>query len=220
MTDKTLQKRNAAKKALAYVKGHDIIGVGTGSTTAYFIEGLAEYRGRLEGAVASSVDTKQRLKAVGIPVLELNSVNKISLYIDGADEFNNHGYLIKGGGGALAREKIIASASEQFICIVGKDKEAVVLGHFPVAIEVLPMARSFVARECLKRGGDPVYRQGFQTDNGNVILDVYNFDISSPSALETELNNIPGVVCNGIFAHRKADIILVGREDGVTTLTI
>lgn len=213
MTDKL--KKLAAIEAIQFVKNCNVIGVGTGSTVNYFIDALADIKNRFEGAVASSVATEKRLKERGIPVIELNQVADLEIYIDGADEFNNHLYLIKGGGGALTREKIIATCAKQFICIADESKRVDVLGRFPVAVEVIPMARSFVAREIVKLQGDPVYRQGFVTDNGNVILDVHNLDIVDPIKLEIALNNIPGVVGNGIFAQRKADKLLIGTENGV-----
>lgn len=210
-------KKSAAQAALSYVKANMLIGVGTGSTTNYFIDALAPIKNRIEGAVASSVATEKRLKNLGIHVVDLNHVTELDVYVDSADEFNNHFYLIKGGGGAHTREKIVASAARKFICIIDESKEVDVLGHFPVPVEVIPMARSFVAREITKLGADPVYRQGFITDNGNVILDIHHLEILNPPELESTLNNIPGVVANGIFAKRKADILLVSTETGVRT---
>lgn len=204
-------KKSAAIEALDYIKNDMIIGVGTGSTVNYFIDALKSVKGKIEGAVASSVATAEKLKSLSIPLIDLNSVDALPLYIDGADEINSARQMIKGGGGALTREKIIAAVAEKFICIADPSKQVDLLGTFPVAVEVIPMARSYVARQIVKLGGDPVYRQGFITDNGNVILDVYNFKILEPIALEQKLNNITGVVSNGIFAARPADVLLLGR---------
>ncbi len=215
MANQESLKKMAAEAAIDFIPNNSIIGVGTGSTVRYFIDALSEIRSKIEGAIASSVDTANKLKKLGIEVMDLNQVPDLKLYVDGADEFNAHGYLTKGGGGALTREKIIASAAQQFICIADESKEVDVLGKFPLAIEVIPMARSLVARHCLKLGGDPVYRQGFVTDNGNVILDVYNLNILNPIDLEQTLNNIPGIVCNGVFALQKADVLLVGTSSGL-----
>lgn len=212
------QKQQAAEAAMEYIKSAEVIGVGTGSTIAFFIEALASVKHKLEGAVASSEATATLLKKIGVPLLDLNSVAHLPLYVDGADEFNQHRYLVKGGGGALTREKIIAEVATQFVCIVDQSKQVEVLGKFPVPIEVIPMARSFVAREIVKLHGDPVYRQGVITDNGNVILDVHNWHILNPVELEKRLNNIPGVVSNGIFANRGADIILCATNTGVLRL--
>lgn len=208
-------KKTAALEAIQYIKNIDIIGVGTGSTVNYFIDALAEMKHQIEGAVVSSVVTERRLKEKGVPLIDLNSVSNLEVYIDGADEFNKHFYLIKGGGGALTSEKIIAAASKHFICVADESKQVDVLGKFPLPIEVIPMARSFVAREIVKLKGDPVYRQGYITDNGNVILDVHNLNILDPLELERTLNNIPGVVSNGLFAYRPADTLLVGASAGV-----
>jgi ribose 5-phosphate isomerase A len=208
-------KKAAALAAIQYVEHESIIGVGTGSTVDFFIEALAAIKHKLEGVVASSVATATKLKALGIPVVDLNSVPELMLYVDGADEVNAHKQMLKGGGGALTREKIIATVAKKFICIADESKRVDLLGHFPVAIEVIPMARSYVARQIVKLEGDPVYRQGFVTDNGNVILDVFNFKIMNPLELEAALNNITGVVSNGIFAARKADILLLGTAKGV-----
>lgn len=213
-------KKAAAQAALEYVVKDDIVGVGTGSTVNYFIEALATIKNRIEGAVASSVATAEKLRALHIPVIELNSVNNLPVYIDGADEFNEHRYLIKGGGGALTREKIIASAAKKFICMVDVSKKVAVLGaKFPVPVEVIPMARSFVARQIVKLGGDPIYREKFVTDNGNVILDVHNLKILDPIHIEQQLKNIPGVVEDGIFAARKADVILYSTSKGIEVLS-
>lgn len=211
-------KKSVAKAALEYVKGRSVIGVGSGSTVHYFIEELAAIKGTIEVAVASSLETERRLKAIGICVQDLNAVGTVPLYIDGADECDRHKMLSKGGGGALTREKIIAAASEQFMCIIDSSKQVDVLGKFPLAVEVIPMARSYVARQMVKLGGSPEYREGFVTDNGNVILDVYGLKIVDPVALEIVLNNIVGVVTNGLFAKRGADIVLVASDRGVDCL--
>ncbi len=211
-------KQAVAEAALEYVVDDTIIGVGTGSTANFFIDALAKIKHRIEGTVASSIATEERLKSHGIPVLEINSVDRMSIYVDGADESNKVLHLIKGGGGALTREKIVAEVADKFICIVDESKLVSQLGEFPLPIEVIPMARSQVAREIVKLGGNPVYRNGFVTDNGNIILDVHDLKISEPVALETQLNNIVGVVCNGLFARRHADILLVGSADGVKVM--
>ena len=212
-------KKMAAQAALDYVETGTVIGIGTGSTTNHFIDGLAAIKHRIDGTVASSEASAKRLKAHGIPVLDLNSVDDLSVYVDGADESNRHLHLIKGGGGALTREKIVASASRKFICIADESKLVDILGSFPLPVEVIPMARSYVARELVKHGGQPVYREGFTTDNGNIILDVHNLEIMEPVRLEEELNNIAGVVTVGIFARRPADVLLLGTAEGVKTLT-
>ena len=212
------KKRAAARAALAYVKGDDIVGVGTGSTVNYFIEALAEKKHLIEGAVSSSDASTERLKALGIEVFDLNSVDQFDVYIDGADEITEHKHMIKGGGAALTREKIVAAVAKTFVCIIDDTKQVGILGDFPLPVEVIPMARSYVARELVKLGGDPVYREGVITDNGNVILDVYNLTILDPRKLETQINEIVGVVTNGLFAHRGADVLLVGTDDGVVTL--
>ncbi len=212
-------KQAVARAAIDYVVPGTIIGVGTGSTANYFIDELAKIKGRIEGTVASSVATAERLKGHGIPVLDLNSVDSLSVYIDGADESNRSLHLIKGGGGALTREKIVAAVAEKFVCIADETKLVDWLGRFPLPIEVIPMARSYVAREIVKLGGEPVLREGFTTDNGNVILDVHNWEIMEPVKLEQQLNNIVGVVTNGIFAMRPADVLLLGTQEGVKTLT-
>ncbi len=208
-----------AKAALEYVQTGEVIGVGTGSTANAFIDALAAIKHKIEGAVASSKVTAERLKGHGIPVLDLNDTGDLSLYVDGADEATKHLYLIKGGGGALTREKIIAGASRKFICIADESKLVDVLGAFPLPIEVIPMARSFVARQLVKLGGTPVLRENFTTDNGNVILDVRGLEMLEPLRLEAELNNIPGVVTNGLFALRPADVLLLGTSQGVRKLT-
>jgi ribose 5-phosphate isomerase A len=208
-------KHAVAKAALKYVEDDMILGVGTGSTVAYFIEELKSVKGRIEGVVASSDDTAQKIKALGIPLIDLNSVHHLPLYIDGADEVGPYKSLIKGGGGALTREKIIASAAEKFICIIDESKRVDLLGTFPVPIEVIPMSRSYVARHLVALGGEPVYREGFVTDNGNVILDVYNLKILDPIEVEKKINHITGVVDNGIFALRTPDLVLVGTASGI-----
>ena len=196
-----------------------IIGIGTGSTANHFIDFLAGIKGKIDGTVASSRASAERLAAHGIPVLDLNSVDGLSVYIDGADESNHYLHLIKGGGGALTREKIVAACARKFVCIADGSKLVDILGAFPLPIEVIPMARSMVARELVKRGGQPVYREGFTTDNGNIILDVHNMEIMEPVKLEQELNNIPGVVTVGLFAKRPADVLLLGMEDGIKKIT-
>lgn len=205
-------KRRSGDKAAEYVQDGSIVGVGTGSTVAFFIEALGRMKGRIEGAVSSSEQSTRQLTALGIPVLDLNASGPLSLYVDGADECDPHNCLIKGGGGALTREKIIAQASTKFVCIIDASKQVDVLGKFPLPIEVIPMARSLVAREIVLRGGQPVWREGTVTDNGNWILDVHNLKISEPVALERELNQIPGVVSVGLFAIRPADVVIVGGE--------
>lgn len=208
----------AAKAALDHIEDGSILGVGTGSTVNCLIDAIGESGLRLQAAVASSIATEKRLKAIGIDVLDLNSTGTLDLYIDGADESNPAFELIKGGGGALTREKIIAGAANQFLCIVDESKQVDVLGTFPLPVEVIPMARSFAARELLKLGCDPEYREGAVTDNGNIILDCYGFSIHAPCELERAVNAIPGVVTVGLFALRSADRLLVGRDDGSTEL--
>ena len=209
------KKQRVAEAAIEHVGSSSIIGVGTGSTANYFIDALAAIKGQLDGAIASSEETARRLKAVGIPVMELSAVSEIDIYVDGADETNRHRHLIKGGGGALTREKIVAAASRKFVCIVDDSKLVDRLGAFPLPVEVIPMARSYVARELVKLGGSPEYRDNFVTDNGNQILDVRNLTINEPGALEATINGIAGVVTNGLFAIRAADLVLVGGENGV-----
>jgi len=214
-------KQAVAKAAFDYVESKleddMILGVGTGSTANFFIEELGKISDRLEGTVASSEETARRLKSHNIPVFDLNSAGQIAIYVDGADESNAHLQLIKGGGAALTREKILAAASKEFVCIADASKMVGVLGGFPLPVEIIPMARSYVGREIVKLGGDPVYREGCVTDNGNHILDVYNLDILAPRQLERDLNQITGVVTNGLFAQRGADILLLGTADGVET---
>ncbi len=189
--------------------------MGTGSTANFFIDGLASLKDRIKGAVASSDATAERLKQHGIEVVSLNDVGTLSVYVDGADEVNSHREMIKGGGGALTREKIVAAAAREFVCIVDASKQVKRLGAFPLPVEVIPMARSYVARKLVALGGQPEYREGFVTDNGNIILDVHNLDITNPIELETTLNNIVGVVTNGLFAKRPADVVLVGENGSV-----
>ena len=212
------QKQTAAEAALDFVAVGDVIGVGTGSTTNYFIDALGKIKGKLDGAVASSEASASRLAEIGIPVQDLNRTGDLSLYVDGADESTRNLHLIKGGGGALTREKIVASASQKFVCIVDQSKLSDVLGSFPLPVEVIPMAQSLVSRRVIAMGGVPELRPDFVTDNGNVILDVRNLDLTDPLSIELELNAIAGVVENGIFAHRKADVLLVGQNDSVETL--
>ena len=213
-------KKQAAEAALDYIETDMIVGVGTGSTVNYFIDALARIKGKIDATVSSSEASTRKLKAHGIPVLDLNAAGPLPIYVDGADEANRQLQLIKGGGGALTREKVIAAASEQFICIADQSKLVDVLGAFPLPIEVIPMARSYVGRELLSRGGQPVLRENFTTDNGNLILDVYNLSILEPAKLEAELNNIAGVVTVGLFAHRPADLLLLGGPQGVQILKI
>jgi ribose 5-phosphate isomerase A len=211
-------KLAVARAAIDYVPAGTIVGVGTGSTANLFIDELATIKGKIEGTVASSVASADRLKGHGIPVYDLNSVDGIEVYVDGADEATHNLQLVKGGGGALTREKIVAAASKTFVCIADETKLVDYLGKFPLPIEVIPMARSYVAREIVKLGGEPVLREDFVTDNGNIILDVHNWEIMEPARLEQELNNITGVVTNGLFAMRPADVLLLGTSDGVQTL--
>jgi ribose 5-phosphate isomerase A len=211
-------KQAVAKAAIEYVESGTIIGVGTGSTANFFIDELAKIKGKIDGTVASSVASAERLKGHGIPVLDLNSVDSIAVYVDGADESNKYLHLIKGGGGALTREKIVAAVSKKFVCIADESKLVDVLGQFPLPVEVIPMARSYVAREIAKLGGQPVLREGFTTDNGNVILDVHNLEIMEPVKLEETLDHITGVVTNGLFARRPADILLLGTPQGVKVI--
>ncbi len=211
-------KKRAAEAALAFVEDDMVVGVGTGSTVNYFIDALALIKGRIDAAVSSSEASTKRLKRHGIQVLDLNAAGPLPLYVDSADECNRQLQLIKGGGGALTREKIIAGASETFVCIADHSKLVDTLGTFPLPIEVIPMARSYVGRELLRRGGQPVLRENFVSDNGNLILDVYNLSIVEPTKLEAELNNIPGVVTVGLFALRPADKLLLGTPEGITTL--
>lgn len=213
-------KKAAAEAALEYINHGDIVGVGTGSTANHFIKFLGQIKNKIEGVVASSEASATLLRAEGIEVMELNNVGDLPIYVDGADEATKHGYLIKGGGGALTREKIVAQASEKFICIADDSKLVDVLGEFPLPVEVIPMARSMVARYLVDLGGQPEYRAGFVTDNGNIILDVHNMRIVDPKTLESQLNGMPGVVTNGLFAHRGADVMLFGSKKEVVKITI
>lgn len=210
-------KKQAAEAALAYVEG-GVVGVGTGSTVNHFIDALATVKGRIEGAVSSSEASTERLKGHGIPVLDLNSAGELSIYVDGADESNERLQLIKGGGGALTREKIVAAASRQFVCIADESKLVKVLGRFPLPVEVIPMARSYVARELVRLGGTPIWREGFVTDNGNLILDVQHLEITDPLQFEQQVNNLAGVVTVGIFALRPADVLILGTPNGAKTI--
>jgi ribose 5-phosphate isomerase A len=206
-------KKLAAEKAIQYVEDDMIVGVGTGSTVAYFIDALAAWKDRIKGAVSSSDQSTARLQSHGIEVIDLNAAGPLSLYVDGADECDPNKCLIKGGGAALTREKIIAEASERFICIVDPSKQVPVLGKFPLPVEVIPMARSLVARKLLElTGGQPVWRDGVVTDNGNVILDIHNLAITDPVAMERAINQIPGVVAVGLFARRPADVVIIGGQ--------
>ncbi|WP_448552191.1 ribose-5-phosphate isomerase RpiA [Thalassotalea montiporae] len=209
-------KKAVGQAAVKFIKPDTIVGVGTGSTVNHFIDALAEIKDQIKGAVSSSQQSTEKLKAYGIDVFDLNEVNELDVYIDGADEINEHMHMIKGGGAALTREKIVAAVAKEFICIADESKQVGVLGEFPLPVEVIPMARSYVARELVKLGGDPVYRQGVVTDNGNVILDVYNLKIVDPKAMEVAINAIVGVVTNGLFACRGADRLLLGTKAGVT----
>lgn len=213
-------KKAAAEAAMQYIENNTVVGVGTGSTVNFFIDELAKRKDDIDGAVSSSEASTERLKAHGIEVFDLNAVADVPVYIDGADEINEHGQMIKGGGGALTREKIIAAVADKFICVADHSKRVDMLGRFPVPVEVIPMARSYVAREIVKLGGDPVWRQGVTTDNGNWILDVHNLEIMKPMELEADINNIVGVVTNGLFAQRGADVALIARDDGVETLKV
>ncbi len=208
-------KKQVAQAALEYIKGESIIGVGTGSTVNFFIDMLGDYKDDIKAAISSSDATTERLKNIGISVMELNSVDNVAVYIDGADEVDPNKKLIKGGGGALTREKIIAAASDKFVCIVDSTKSVDVLGDFPLPVEVIPMSRSYVARELEKLGGRPVWRQDYYTDNGCEILDVHGLKISDPMELERIVNDITGVVTNGLFAHRDADVVLIGNGNKV-----
>ncbi|MGJ0625366.1 ribose-5-phosphate isomerase RpiA [Xenorhabdus bovienii] len=211
-------KKAVGWAALEYVKPGTIVGVGTGSTASHFIDALGTIKNQIEGAVSSSEASTEKLKSLGIPIFDCNEVDSLDIYVDGADEINDHMHMIKGGGAALTREKIIAAVAKKFICVIDESKQVDVLGKFPLPVEVIPMARSYVARELVKLGGTPVYRQNVVTDNGNVILDVHNLAILDPVALENKINGIVGVVTVGLFAHRGADVVLVGTADGVKTI--
>jgi ribose 5-phosphate isomerase A len=216
--DANAQKKAAAEAAMKYVEDDMMVGVGTGSTVNFFIDALASMKSRIQGAVSSSEASAKRMRDLKIPVVDLNSTGGCDVYIDGADEVTEHLAMIKGGGGALTREKIVAQASRKFVCVADASKLVAVLGKFPLPVEVIPMARSFVGRELVKLGGQPQLRENFTTDNGNLILDVHGLQILKPVALEESLNNIPGVVTNGLFARRPADVLLLGSADGVRTL--
>jgi ribose 5-phosphate isomerase A len=216
--DANALKKSAGEAALAYVEDDAVVGVGTGSTVNYFIDALASRRARINAAVASSEASAKRLRELHIPVRELNDTDGCDVYVDGADEVTEHLSMIKGGGAALTREKIVAQASRRFVCIADQSKLVAVLGRFPLPVEVIPMARSFVARELVKLGGMPELRQGVTTDNGNLILDVRGLTILNPVQLESDINQIPGVVTNGIFARRPADVLLLATATGVKTL--
>ncbi len=212
-------KKNAAWAALDYIPRHTIVGVGTGSTVNHFIDALASIKAEIKGAVSSSVQSTEKMRALGITVLDLNDIDSFSVYVDGADEINPARHMIKGGGAALTREKIVAAVADQFICIVDSSKQVPVLGKFPLPVEVIPMARNYVARQLTQLGGRPVWRHGVVTDNGNDILDVFDLQIVDPIALEQQINQITGVVTNGIFAHRNADLVLVGTATGTQVLS-
>jgi ribose 5-phosphate isomerase A len=218
LSDANANKRRAALHALSYIKDGIVLGVGTGSTVDLFIDALPQHQTRLTSVVSSSERSTRKLEALGIPVTDAAEVADIDLYVDGADEATKHRHLVKGGGGALTREKVLAGAARRFVCIVDESKVVGILGRFPLPIEVVPMARSFVARQMVKAGGQPIWREGFVTDNGNHILDVHNLKIANPLELETRFNQIPGVVTVGLFAHRGADVLLVGAEHGVRVL--
>lgn len=215
-------KQAVARAALDHVAPRldrdSVIGVGTGSTANFFIDYLADVRNDFDGAVASSEATAERLKQHGIPVYDLNTVSELEFYVDGADEANDNLELIKGGGAALTREKIVAAVAKTFVCIADESKRVDILGAFPLPVEVIPMARSHVGRQIVKLGGDPVYREGVTTDNGNIIIDIHNMDLSRPIDVEERLNQIVGVVTNGLFARRPADVLLLGTADGVKTI--
>jgi len=217
--DQNTKKKAVAEAAIKYVEPDTIVGVGTGSTVNFFIDALAEIKHKIVGAVSSSDASTEKLKAHGIEVFSLNEVDSLSVYVDGADEVTEHKHMIKGGGAALTREKIVAAVAKTFVCIVDDTKQVPVLGKFPLPVEVIPMARSYVARELVKLGGDPVYREGVVTDNGNVILDVHNLNIINPREMEDAINSLAGVVTNGIFANRGADIVLVATGSGVITVS-
>lgn len=212
-------KKAAAQAAIEYVEPEMIVGIGTGSTANHFIDLLAQIKGKIDGTVASSEASAERLRGHGIPVMDLNTAGTLSLYVDGADESDHHLNLIKGGGGALTREKIVAASSEKFVCIADDSKLVNILGAFPLPVEVIPMARSYVARELVKLGGNPEYREGFVTDNGNIILDVHGLEIMEPLKMETQINQLAGVVTVGIFSHRPADVLILGGPNGARTLT-
>lgn len=212
------QKRKAAEAALAYIEDGITLGVGTGSTVEYFIDSLPSHVHRIGRIVSSSVRSTARLKQLGIDVVPFSEIDRVDLYVDGADEATKHLHLLKGGGGALTQEKVLAGASRRFVCIIDSSKLVGTLGTFPLPIEVIPMARSFVARQMVRAGGQPIWREGFVTDNGNEILDVHRLKVANPVELETRFNQIPGIVTVGLFAHRKADVLLIGEKDGVRVI--
>jgi len=212
------KKRLAAEAALEYIQDGIILGVGTGSTVNHFIDALPQVRGKIQALVASSDATRERLEKLDFDVVELSEVGDVDLYVDGADEANKHFHLVKGGGGALTREKVLAGAARKFVCIIDDSKMVGVLGAFPLPIEVIPMARSFVSRRMIKLRGQPVYREGFTTDNGNEIVDIYNLSMTNPVEMEERVNRIPGVVTVGLFAHRGADILIIADDNGIRTL--
>jgi ribose 5-phosphate isomerase A len=212
-------KQQAAREALTHVLEDAVVGVGSGSTVNFFIDALATMKGRIEGAVAASEASAERLKKHGIRVFDLNSVNELPVYVDGADEITEHLHMIKGGGGALTREKIIAAVAKRFVCIADESKLVPVLGTFPLPVEVIPLARSYIGREILRMGGVPVLRENYRTDNGNLILDCHGMKLLDPAATEAQLNQLAGVVANGIFARRPADVLLLGAQQGVRTVT-
>ncbi len=209
----------AAAAALEYVESGMIVGIGTGSTANHFIDLLATVKGKIDGTVASSVASEDRLKSHGIPVMDLNNAGQLSIYVDGADESDKYLNLIKGGGGALTREKIVAGASDKFICIADESKLVDVMGEFPLPVEVIPMARSYIAREIVKIGGKPILREGFTTDNGNIIIDIHGLEIMEPVKMETHFNQLPGVVTIGLFAQRPADVLILGTPNGAKVIT-
>ncbi len=209
----------AAAAALEYVESGMIVGIGTGSTANHFIDLLATVKGKIDGTVASSVASEDRLKSHGIPVMDLNNAGQLSIYVDGADESDKYLNLIKGGGGALTREKIVAGASDKFICIADESKLVDVMGEFPLPVEVIPMARSYIAREIVKMGGKPILREDFTTDNGNIIIDIHGLEIMEPVKMETHFNQLPGVVTIGLFAQRPADVLILGTPNGAKVIT-
>jgi ribose 5-phosphate isomerase A len=217
MTQDEMKKR-AAWAALDFVPKNTIVGVGTGSTVNHFIDALASIKDEIQGAVSSSVQSTEKMQALGIKVFDLNDVDSFSVYVDGADEINPHQHMIKGGGAALTREKIVAAVAEKFVCIVDSSKQVDVLGKFPLPVEVIPMARNYVARELRKLGGNPIWRESVITDNGNVILDVHGLQITDALTLEQQINQITGVVANGLFAARAADVVLVGAATGTLVI--
>lgn len=212
-------KKASAAAALEYVEPGTIVGIGTGSTANHFIDLLAGMKDQIKGTVASSIASAERLQGHGIPVMDLNEAGALSLYVDGADESNEHLHLIKGGGGALTREKIVAAASEKFVCIADETKLVGTLGKFPLPVEVIPMAQAYIAREMVRLGGNPILREGFTTDNGNIILDVHGLEILDPVAMENKINHLPGVVTVGIFAIRPADVLILGTPNGAKTIS-